>query len=279
MAISTPGTLSGQPLAGYGNDYVGERGGTLCSDSTWGPDRVYSIQVPGTRRLRATVQPAAGADATLLLVGGPASACDARPRTCLGSADDLGPGGAEVVTTLNSATDAREVFIIVDSYDLDPFTFSLVTAIETLPAGEVCTTAKPIATPGTLPTETLVGFADDYGSGTECTGTAGPDSVYSIVVPAGKKLLVTVDPATAWDPSVNLMLGPASNCETPPRVCLTGADDGADGDEQLGRTWQESPARPEPMAERALRDVVRHESWAKQWGAWAALPLTGSSCS
>jgi hypothetical protein len=35
----------------------------------------------------------------------------------------------------------------------------------------------------------------------------------------------------------------------------------------------------EPLAERALRAVVRHDGWAEQQSAWAALPLTGSSCS
>jgi len=45
-----------------------------------------------------------------------------------------------------------------------------------------------------------------------------------------KQVIVTVTPTgTSWNPSINLVAGPATNCATTPRVCLAGADAAATG--------------------------------------------------
>jgi len=49
--------------------------------------------------------------------------------------------------------------------------------------------------------------------------------VYSVVLPAGKRLAATVTPTgTSWNPSINLVAGPATNCDATTRVCLAGSD-------------------------------------------------------
>jgi hypothetical protein len=54
----------------------------------------------------------------------------------------------------------------------------------------------------------------------------GNDVAYTITVPNGKKLTITVNPTTQWDPAVAIV----ESCASAGPTCLGGADEGFDGD-------------------------------------------------
>lgn len=100
--------------------------------------------------------------------------------------------------------------------------------------GESCTRPNVLTLPSTL-TATTVGARNDVSL--RCTGFSnpGPDLVYSATVPAGQRLVVSVEPTEAdagllFDPSLSIVSGPAANCaSTDAGVCLVGRDErGAD---------------------------------------------------
>ena len=212
VAVSA-GSISGTTV-GYTDDYGS---GTRCV-GTAGPDRVYVILVPAGKRLTAVVSPAASYNAALnLMLGG------GTPRTCVGGADAGGAGVAETAVYSNGSATTVPVYVVVESsLARTQGTFMLDLALTDLLPGEIVENATPI-TAGSYG-DTTVGYANDYGAGTSCAGTAGPDRVYQITVPAGKRLMVTVTPAAGYNVSVNLVAG-----NTSPRVCLAGADSGGSG--------------------------------------------------
>lgn len=160
-----------------------------------GPDRVYVVTVPNLQRLTVTLTPeetdtsdgGLQYDPSLYLVAGPAAACapaDAGDRTsCLDGSDiDQPPGSPERVAYLNTSGAPREVFVVVDSFFTAPDETNGVThqgrydlsfTVATPPMGDRCDTATTI-TPGSL-TGTLTGYSGDYGFGTNCRRSDGPD--------------------------------------------------------------------------------------------------------
>jgi hypothetical protein len=131
------------------------------------------------------------------------------------------------VVWANDTAAATTVFAIVDNFD-DPDaggTFVLNVTLETVPMGDRCFGARPLAVGSAM--GTTVGAANDYGFGTSCSGTAGSDVVYEVVVPAGQRATVTVAPGDmTFNPSINLVAGPAATCGGSPRACLAGDDSG-----------------------------------------------------
>lgn len=100
--------------------------------------------------------------------------------------------------------------------------------------GESCTRPNVLTLPSTL-TATTVGARNDVSL--RCTGFSnpGPDLVYSATVPAGQRLVVSVEPSEPdagllFDPSLSIVSGPAASCaSTDAGVCLVGRDErGAD---------------------------------------------------
>jgi len=98
--------------------------------------------------------------------------------------------------------------------------------------GDVCPTAE-VLTPGTLAsplsvTGTTVNYANDYSDTNQsgCIGTSGRDRVYSVAMPTGARLLANIRQSSvgSYDPSINLIVGPASQCAASPRVCVAGDD-------------------------------------------------------
>jgi hypothetical protein len=221
----TAGTLIHGSIAGLSNNYGT---GTGCA-GTGGIDGAYAIEIPIGQRLTATVTPTTQWNPSLNLVAGPASACEAMPRTCL-SSRDVSQLGAEKLTYTNVTGAPLSVFVIVDtSMTNTTGAFDLLATLDTPPPDEVCAGAT-ILTPGTTVTGTTVGYGHDYSTGNNCTGTPGPDRVYQIDVPAGRTLTATVTPTgTPWDVSMSLMLGPASNCVFTGRNCLLGSNQGGPG--------------------------------------------------
>ncbi len=115
--------------------------------------------------------------------------------------------------------------------------------------GETCDLATLI-TAGLVKGDTT-GKMNDYEPPPSCSGftNPGPDTTYKIMVPAGQRLTVRVTPdaptATTdqFDPSVYLLLGPASNCSTTATdggsgiVCLSGSDDPQVFEAVEGGSW------------------------------------------
>jgi hypothetical protein len=209
---------------GYWRDYPS---GTSCAASS-APERVYRIDLPADKRLTASVLGTSPFNAGISL-GRLASACVPSSRTCLAGADSSTQTTTDTVTYSNRTGTTEDIYIFIGSGSSTATgDFTLTTAIDDAPAliaGEVCQNAESI-TAGTI-NGTTVGYANDYGSGSGCSGVSGADRLYRISVPAGQRLTATVTPVSSWDPSINLML--SAGCGSP-RVCVDGNDDGATGE-------------------------------------------------
>src|SRR5262249_29927220 len=115
----------------------------------------------------------------------------------------------------------------------------LTTSVATIPMFNTCAAAFNISTSGTLMGETTTGFFNlndiDFNS-TTCNnlgGYTGNDHVYSISVPTGMTLTVTVTPTGAdmanEDPAIYLVPSPATNCGLNTLMCLDAKDDNGGG--------------------------------------------------
>ncbi|MBK8169396.1 MAG: hypothetical protein IPK60_03515 [Sandaracinaceae bacterium] len=96
--------------------------------------------------------------------------------------------------------------------------------------GDTCGNAVAISE-GVTTLQSTVGFSNNYQDGTSCTATAGLDRVYSITVPAGKRLSVLVESDDATDMSVSLI--ELAHCADASRTCLASNDHGAVGQADL----------------------------------------------
>jgi hypothetical protein len=228
-------------------------GMTCTGGRNQGPDRVYKVTVASMERLTVTLTPEETGtsdgglqfDPSLYLVAGPASSClpaDAGDRTkCLDGSDIDAPAGSpERVTFLNTSGAPLDVFVVVDSFFTAPDVMNGITAegkyelaftLAVPPVGDRCDTATRLM-PGTLMGQSLTNFAGDYGFGANCRRSDGPDRVYTISVPPGQRLTVLATPVSdgGFDPTLNVIAGPASTCEASPLVCLVGADSNFTGE-------------------------------------------------
>ncbi len=225
-------TFTGESLDASFGDYGS---GTKCT-GTGGAERGYALEIPAGKVLVATVAAASGSSLNPSLNLASASSCTASARTCLAGAD--ASGGTEVLRYANNDAAPQQVVLFVETASSSlspPSTYDLTLELTDPPAGELCGSAVP-ATPGTpMTSQTLIGYASDYGSGSSCSGASGPDRVYVATVAAGERITATVtptpnalDPATVqWDPSINLQL--AAGCVASGRACLAGSDTGSSG--------------------------------------------------
>ncbi len=130
--LITPGMLMSQTTIGYSGEYHVASPTCDFYDSTDGLDRVYQIAVGDGQTLSATVMPVAGADLGIFLVAGPATACDdTQALACLAGNDLGGNGMPDNVTYLNNTGATRNVFILIDNYQVADTggDFSLVTTL------------------------------------------------------------------------------------------------------------------------------------------------------
>ncbi len=230
-----PGTpLTGQTLAGYGDDYNFDNVGTNCTFAS-SADRVYVVNVPAGQQLTLVAAPENNAtlDLALNLVDG-AGACG---DVCVADADALGStagNNTERLLYTNRSSVAQSLLLIVDSFNTNPGTFSLTATLTTPPADDVCSGATALTAGTPLTNQTTTGYENDYGTGTGCptSGYVGGDRAFSATVPAGQRATVTVTPRAGVDggvgfsPSVALVPGPATQCELMPRVCASSANSG-----------------------------------------------------
>lgn len=101
-------------------------------------------------------------------------------------------------------------------------------------ASDVCTAGNPITTDLTLNSQSLTpgtgGQADDYQwtgqPGCTPQGSYGPDTTYSLTIPVGSRVTVTVAPDGPWDPSIQLSdtcsAGTANTCRAGINEALAG---------------------------------------------------------
>lgn len=243
MLATTP--LTNQTLRPAGVTF--ERDYT-CVSSSRGVDRVYVAQAQPNQRLTVTVTPTpavmdGGFDPVLSLIAGPAAACDSATRRCLAARDVGGRLAPETASFTNASSTAQPLFVVVGSFnetDTDTV-FSLQATSAAIPAGEVCENAQAITSGMSLPAETLTSFSRDYAlSGASCSAsTGGTDRVYSISVPATQTLTVRGVPDAMADIVLNVIEGPAANCNAASVTCLASADRGSDGQEDR-LTWTNS---------------------------------------
>lgn len=100
------------------------------------------------------------------------------------------------------------------------------------PVGDVCGTAETIVGGSvTAPLSvmgTTVGYTNDYTNlnQTGCINAGGRDRVYAVSVGANARILASIRQSTsgAYDPSINLVVGPEAQCSANPRVCVAGDD-------------------------------------------------------
>jgi hypothetical protein len=237
ITLTAAGTalLAGETSRGYVENTAA--GGTACRLGSGG-DHVYELVVPAGKKATVKVTPTDGTfDPVVNLVAGPASACGVSGTCVVGGVDAANGALPETISWSNAATTDTTVFVVVDSltsgatsqgvYDLD-----VKLADSTF--GETCAEAKTIPVTGTTATvlsgETLTGYVNDYGSGTNCSGASGPDHLYKVDVPPSQRLTATVKPLAvpaAWDVSLNMQT--IASCGVSPRVCISGVDAGLTG--------------------------------------------------
>jgi len=216
-----------------------------CASGT-GPDRVYVAQAPANQRLQVTVTPTpatmdAGFDPTLSIIDGPATSCDSATRRCIAGTNSAGRQLPESAGFSNIGS-AKTVYVVVgasaDSASVEPI-FSLAASTTPVQGGDVCENATAVTSGVALPTETVTNYFHDYAfsSAGNCRSGPGADRVYSINVAAGQTITARATPDMAADVVVNIVEGPAANCNATPRItCLASADRGLDGQEDTA-TW------------------------------------------
>jgi hypothetical protein len=229
----TAGALTGQNLTGFTADYAT---GNHCFASHSG-DRVYKVvNLAPDQKYTATVTPTGvdgGMDAVINFIPGPASNCEASPRTCLGAADFTVGNQPEIGAFTNDTAAAVNLYVIVADWQVNATNrdFTLTSAIAAAPAGESCRVPQVVGA-GMQATQTTAGASVDVvyaATATTCVDLGYPDKVYAITVAAGKTLTVTATPAATEDLAINIIDGAAATCSNV-TTCAASADDGIDGD-------------------------------------------------
>jgi hypothetical protein len=226
----SPGTVSGS-LTGLTNDLLFSDVSLCLGAQPGGPDGVYSISVPSTQRLVATLRPTF--DATLNAVIGAAKCGTAgadggtQGINCVAGSDNFGSAN-ETLTYLNASGAAQTVLLLVDSVSSTVGTFDLTTSLSAAAANDVCDLAGPPATADTIISGNLATAFDDYrwSGNPNCvlTGTFNNDQVFAATVQPGQQVtaLVTTTSGT-WDPAINIVDG--TTCVTGgSQTCLTSAN-------------------------------------------------------
>jgi hypothetical protein len=193
---------------------------------------------------------ASGVDAIVNLTTS-AFACATGNLTNLACVDgsDIGTGTTETVTYSNRTAAQIYVFAVVEAFSnsSNTGTFTISATLgdppAPLPPGDTCANAVEITNTNLGFYEgTTVGTNADYGTGTNCPSSSGRDAVYSVMVPAQKRLSVAISGThSAFEPIVSLGLDAA--CTNTNRVCLIGSDAGGALDVKVV-TWANTSESP-----------------------------------
>lgn len=247
VALTPPVTMRVDSTEGFANTYDG---GVGCVAMT-GVDRVYRVEVPAGQQLTVRVAgnvADAGFDPSLNLVLGPAARCDAAPLVCAASNDTGSASTLNTARATNTTAAPVDVFVIIDALNATatgPFALSatLGPAPAPLQPGPSC--AAPVALSAD---RTVLGSTQGLSNSSApedarrcegvASGSAAPDGVYGVTVPAGRTLFVELT-TTDWDAVLNLVEAPAASCGSATdggMSCLAGADAVTNGTERL--SWQ-----------------------------------------
>ncbi|MBS1153220.1 MAG: hypothetical protein H6Q89_4918, partial [Myxococcaceae bacterium] len=84
-----------------------------------------------------------------------------------------------------------------------------------------------------------IGYANDYrdaGTGCGFTPMPGPDRAYEMLVQPGQRLTATLSPGAGVDLGVDLIAGPAAQCDAlPERICVGGSDEAGGGGVEIAQ--------------------------------------------
>ncbi len=221
LVSGTP--LVGESLTNHSNDYTGS--GTGCSSTFAGLDRTYSITIPALSRLTVVSTPGASLNTSLSVVEASVG-CSA--RVCLATNDTGGTASADTVVYVNRSAQPLPVFVVVDSSSSSTgTTFDISATVAALLPGDICQGPVVLPTNMSLAMQTVVGYGNDYSSGTGCQLGSGNDRAYSVTIPAGQRVTVTSVAGTGYNPTLSLIAGPAANCDATTRICLNSDNTGS----------------------------------------------------
>lgn len=225
------GTATRQEMVGFTPDYGSV--GANCLPAL-GPDRTYRVTVPPAQKLNMELTPVsdAGIDAVVGFIAGPASSCEALPRTCLGGIDFSVRGQIESGGIVNEGTQPLELFVVVADYErvTADRSFDLTASLGPIPDGESC--AKPIVVAGAqrFATQSLRGASSDVSFNTAAAGSCLngqglPDQIYEITVPANATFKANAIPQAGVNLALNLIEGSCRDV----KACLANANAGGAG--------------------------------------------------
>jgi hypothetical protein len=112
--------------------------------------------------------------------------------------------------------------VVVDSSSATGGAYSIYGQLTDTKVGDICGKAEPIAAGALISGLTTTGYSDEYAGGSGCKPTTGPDRVFSLTVPTGKQVTVSVSPAAGFDPTVSLIAGDPTKCAA--HVCNASVD-------------------------------------------------------
>ncbi len=236
ITIPANGIYDGNTM-GAASDFafrdVGNCQGTSSSSGLGAPDHVFQVTIPSNNRLSVELNTADGGptggtwDSILNLIPGPLANCGTRAPdggtegiVCLAGADN---GNPERVTYVNTATTPLDTFILVKGWSTGFGLYRLTTTTSPPSAGDLCSNAIALVSGMTLTGENFGSSFNDYGAGTNCgSPSSGADRLYSIDVPAGQRLRVTVTPS-GLDTSLSLLDG-LTSCDS--QTCVANGGTG-----------------------------------------------------
>lgn len=212
VSLSAGTFLPNETLLGYSDNFVN----SINCDYRIGPDRVYTVDVPGFTTLTARVTPTVmGFDPTISAMAG---ACGSSV-TC--AAFGAPSSGSRTLSLSNPSTTVVRVFLVVDGITSGPSTFSLSTALSvtTFDAGVVDagvpfdggfalgeTCSQPDFISFGVPMNVPLGssFNDVSGMSLSCQYGVGPDRMYRVTIGANQRLTVVGTPQGALDVALSL---------------------------------------------------------------------------
>lgn len=214
-------------------DFFGSAG---CEATTPAPDTIFSVTVPPSSMVHATVTPD-GWDAVLNVLSSPA-ACglttDAGTfgATCLTSSDGPRTASVEEVSIRNTTATATTALLVVDGHDVQHFgSFTITTEVVPMTAmpGDTCQAPQPLLMSGSVTGLTTSGYFNDVETASSCSSfqNRGADRIFSITVPAGKQLTAVVIP-NGWDAALVILDGMACGMNA---TCFESSDSSISGAE------------------------------------------------
>ncbi len=238
-------------LTGFVTDY---NSGLNCLGFA-GPDRVYKVAALGANQKYAFTLTPTGADGgfdpVISFIPGTASTCDVAPRTCKGGMDLTFRNQAESGAFTNNTGVALDLYMVVADYEVGSTNrdYTLVSTVAAATAGESCQLPLVLA-PGVLAGQNTVGASADVVFAPTSTATCEPtfplpDKVYQVTIPAGQSMTFTAAPAGQEDLVLNVIDGPATNCNNV-TACLLTVNDGFEGDPEIA-TYANSTAAPKTV--------------------------------